>query len=138
MKRYVHKPAHPDVVAGLNDAAILSALAERVDALTTDPRTHTAQTALIQAAGGGQLAYIETNYFGGTGSQAAAVFSAGEVIMRASRPISREPVRRNDPINTALRVLGVQALAGEDEFDAIGLSRFRDLESLGLTEWDDD
>jgi len=96
------------------------------------------QTALIQAAGGGQLAYIETNYFGGTGSQAAAVFSAGEVIMRASRPISREPVRRNDPINTALRVLGVQALAGEDEFDAIGLSRFRDLESLGLTEWDDD
>ena len=38
MKRYVHKPAHPDVVAGLNDAAILSALAERVDALTTDPR----------------------------------------------------------------------------------------------------
>ena len=49
MKRYVHKPAHPDVVAGLNDAAILSALAERVDALTTDPRTHTAQTALIQA-----------------------------------------------------------------------------------------
>ena len=49
MKRYSYSPAHPDVVAGLNDAAILSALAERVDALTTDPRTHTAQTALIQA-----------------------------------------------------------------------------------------
>lgn len=49
MKAYVHTPAHPDVIAGLNDAAILSQLAARVDALTTDPRTHTAQQALIQA-----------------------------------------------------------------------------------------
>ena len=49
MRRYTYKPAHPDTVAGLADAAILSQLAARVDALTTDPRTHTAQQALIQA-----------------------------------------------------------------------------------------
>jgi hypothetical protein len=96
------------------------------------------QRALMQAAGDGSLAYIETNYFGGTGSQAAALFSAGNVIMRASLPIGREPASRDDPINTALRALGVRAAGREDEFGAIGLGRFRDLESLGLKEWDDD
>ena len=49
MKRYTHTPAHPDVVAGLNDAAVLSQLAERVDVLIPEPRTHTAQQALIEA-----------------------------------------------------------------------------------------
>jgi len=49
MKRYTHSPAHPDVIAGLNDAAVLSALAERVDGLIPEPRTHTAQQALIEA-----------------------------------------------------------------------------------------
>jgi len=96
------------------------------------------QRALIQAADDGKLAYIETNYFGGTGSQAAAVFSAGRIVMRSSIPIGRQPAHRDAPINTALRALGVEALAGEDEFDSIGLGRFRDLESLGLEEWDDD
>lgn len=96
------------------------------------------QNALIIAAGAGRLAYIETNYFGGTGSQAAAVFAAGAITVRASIPVGREPIGRDGPINTALRALGVEASAGEDEFDTVGLGRFRDLESLGLEEWDDD
>jgi hypothetical protein len=96
------------------------------------------QHTLTRIARDGPLAYIETNYFGGTGSQAAAVFVGGEVVMRASLPVSRNPARRDDPINTALRALGVEAALGEDEFDAIGLARFRDLESLGLEEWDED
>ena len=37
------------MIAGLNDAAVLSALAERVDGLIPEPRTHTAQQALIEA-----------------------------------------------------------------------------------------
>jgi hypothetical protein len=49
MKRYTHAPAHPDVVAGLNDAAVLAQLAERIDTLIPEPRTHTAQQALITA-----------------------------------------------------------------------------------------
>jgi hypothetical protein len=49
VKRYEHRPKHPDVVAGLNDAAVLAALAESVDAAITNPRTHTAQAALIEA-----------------------------------------------------------------------------------------
>lgn len=95
------------------------------------------QNALIDAIVQGTLVYLETDYFGGTGSQAAAVLSAGSVVMRASMPVGREPARRKDPINTALRALGIEAATGEDEFDTIGLRRFRDLESLGV-EWDDD
>lgn len=49
MKRYSHSPVHPDVVAGLNDAAVLADLAGRVDKLIPEPRTHTAQQALIEA-----------------------------------------------------------------------------------------
>jgi hypothetical protein len=49
VKRYSHSPAHPDVVAGLNDAAVLAQLAERIDTLIPEPRTHTAQQALITA-----------------------------------------------------------------------------------------
>jgi hypothetical protein len=96
------------------------------------------QSALMRASNDGSLAYIETSYFGGTGSQAAAVFLAGNIAMRASLPIGREPASRDDPINTALRALGVRATDREDEFDSVGLRRFRDLESLGLEEWDDD
>jgi hypothetical protein len=40
-------------------------------------------------------------------------------------PRSRETAA-NGPINAALRILGVEAKGGEDEFDTLGLSRFRD------------
>ena len=49
MRPYVHTPKHPDVVTGLQDREVLSRLAARVDQLTTEPRTHTAQQALIEA-----------------------------------------------------------------------------------------
>lgn len=49
MKKYTHHPVHPDVIAGLNDAAVLSALAQRVDDLIPEPKTHAAQQALIAA-----------------------------------------------------------------------------------------
>ncbi|PXA91489.1 hypothetical protein DMC47_25625 [Nostoc sp. 3335mG] len=96
------------------------------------------ETSLRQASVGGQLAYIETNYFGGAGSQAAALFRDGAVVMRAAKPIDRLPAHEDHPINSALRHLGVAASRDMDEFDALGLGRFRDLESLGLDEWGDD
>jgi hypothetical protein len=49
VKRYTHTPAHPDKVAGLNDAAILSGLSKRLDVAIDDMRTHTAQKSLIDA-----------------------------------------------------------------------------------------
>ncbi|WP_264942169.1 hypothetical protein [Sphingomonas canadensis] len=96
------------------------------------------QAALLKAVDGGTLAFVETNYFGGTGSQAAAVIAGGKVAMQAATAVTRNPVRRDDPINSALRALGVEAASGMDEFDTVGLGRFRDLESLGLDEWDDE
>lgn len=73
---------------------------------------------LTQLSTHGRLAYVETEYFGGTGSQAAAAFSGGTVI-----PPS--PLSGSGAINTALRGIGIVATKRQDEFDYIGLSRHR-------------
>ena len=69
------------------------------------------------------FAVIETDYFGGVGDQAAAVY-------RGDKEVMAPAVGAVGPINQALRHLGVQAAAGTDEFDAVGLGRFRDLHDL--------
>ena len=66
----------------------------------------------------GPLVYLETDYFGGMGSQAAAAFSGGSLVATA-------PLTGEEAINTALRSIGVVASSGLDEFDSIGLSRYR-------------
>ena len=68
------------------------------------------------------VAYVETDYLGGPGDQAAAVWSRGALVM---------PPRRAEggPINEALRLLGVERAGHHDEFDALGLGRHRSLES---------
>jgi hypothetical protein len=72
--------------------------------------------ALTRAADCGQIptfALVMTEYFGGIGAQWASVFTAGRCI---------GGVR---DINDALRVLGVRAIGGADEFDTVGLGRHR-------------
>lgn len=69
------------------------------------------------------FAVIETDYFGGAGDQAAAVYRGEEEVMAPA-------AARFGPINEALRHLGVQASAGMDEFDTVGLGRFRDFDDL--------
>lgn len=81
---------------------------------------------LAALAARGAFAYIETEYWGGTGGQGAAVFSPGIAPVHFT-----EPTQAN-PINSALRSLGVRALPGVDEFDTLGLGRFRGLKNLGL------
>ena len=49
MKRYTHTPAHPDVVAGLNDRAVLRGLSERLDTLIDGLTTHPARQALMDS-----------------------------------------------------------------------------------------
>jgi hypothetical protein len=66
----------------------------------------------------GAVAYIETDYFGGVGEQAALVWRAGEVVMPAAKG-------KRGPVNAALRLLGAKAGRSNDEFDAIGLGRHR-------------
>jgi len=49
MKPYQHRPAHPDIVAGLNDRAALSRLSERLDRELDGLATHPARQALMDS-----------------------------------------------------------------------------------------
>jgi hypothetical protein len=71
-----------------------------------------------RALGLGRYALISTDYFGGSGSQQAAVYEDDRVLMPAVA----------GGINAALRLLGVQRGPLKDEFDAINLSRYRSFE----------
>jgi hypothetical protein len=68
-------------------------------------------------------AIINTDYCGGIGSQAAMAYRGAVVIM----PPEYEP---GEPINKALRLLGVAAREGKDEFDTVGLGWHRDFNDL--------
>lgn len=103
----------------------------------------------IASTAGGSLLYIETHYFGGTGGQSAAYFQDGglrwwraessEEVQPGSRladHYARTAICGKSPISEGLSKLGVQRSDDCDEFDQIGLHRFRSLEALGI-EFDD-
>lgn len=77
-------------------------------------------TAVLRSASAdGAVLYFETDYFGGTGSQGAAVFDNGSCVFGPE-------VGEIGPINRGLRLLGVTARSlGYDEFEAVGLNRHR-------------
>lgn len=84
------------------------------------------ELALATLATRGAFAFIETEYFGGSGGQAAVLFNPGVT------PVRLTDAPHPNPINSALKSLGVPALRGADEFDTLELGRFRSLERLGL------
>ncbi len=98
--------AHPDAL--------------RAEALDFSPPGLEAALAAA-TAGGGALAYVETEYFGGTGGQSAMSFVDGRVNMEP------EGARGAGPINAALRDIGVIADAEMDAFDTIGLGERRSM-----------
>lgn len=66
----------------------------------------------------GQLAYVETEYFGGVGGQGALVYRNGEEIMP---PRWKE----SGTINEALRLIGVPLEQFFDRFSAMGFDQIR-------------
>jgi hypothetical protein len=66
----------------------------------------------------GRVAYIETEYFGGHGAQAASVWESGRTIYGPTNAAW-------GPINDALRLLGVARTPTDDEFTVAGLPRCR-------------
>ena len=66
------------------------------------------------------LGYIETDYFGGHGTQAGVLLERGEVVLG--------PAEGEGTINRVLRALGVVSKAGQDEFDTLGLGSYRHME----------
>jgi hypothetical protein len=69
---------------------------------------------------GSDVAYMETEYFGGEGFERSAVFRDSNVVLG--------PLDGAGAVNGALRALGVAAKPDQEEFDAIGLGRHRSLE----------
>ena len=63
------------------------------------------------------VAYVEAAFFGGVGIQASAIFKDETGIGPA--------VIADHAINHALKLLGVTARTGHDEFDTVGLRRHR-------------
>lgn len=76
--------------------------------------------------GGGGLAYVETEYFGGTGGQSAMAFVDGREVMAPQRARGG-----GGTINQALRAIGVKRSDAHDEFDTIGLGERRAMEDYG-------
>jgi hypothetical protein len=82
---------------------------------------------LLELSHKAPLAYIETDYFGGTGSQGATAYAEGRCLMKPeSTEVRSLGESRNGPISEALRRVGVVRGPGDyDEFDTVGLGRFR-------------
>lgn len=80
-------------------------------------------------SGRGPIVYAATFIHGGTGGQDAVVWIEGEVVLNIGDDEESMSAWPNSPISRALRRIGVIAAEGEDEFDAIGLGRYRSNES---------
>jgi len=72
------------------------------------------------AARAKKIAYVEAEFFGGEGMQAAAIWEEGRLVFG--------PIAASDAINQALRMIGVAKNEHPDEFEALGLGRHRDTE----------
>jgi hypothetical protein len=78
------------------------------------------------------LAYIETDYFGGDGCQAAVAWAGGRVGFGPLQTSDRWVDGKYTPtplldgaINQAVRFIGADRGSVRDEFDALGLGRHR-------------
>ncbi|MEL7475213.1 MAG: hypothetical protein AAGJ55_03160 [Cyanobacteria bacterium J06555_12] len=84
-----------------------------------------------------RLAYLETEFFGGSGRQAAAVWDAQALIFGPKASESEWDstnqiwvVDSGWPINEALRLIGVEADDRRDEFEALGLHELRSMDAF--------
>ena len=80
---------------------------------------------LADASAQGPIAFVETEYLGGRGAQAATACVDGKVVASKERQGDGDGEAR--PINKALRAIGVTRAPGEDEFDTVCLGKFRSM-----------
>jgi hypothetical protein len=64
---------------------------------------------------------IETDYFGGFGDQSAKLYRDNNILIDEDTRTDQT----TNPINQALKMMGVKAKPGMDEFDTVGLGRYR-------------
>jgi hypothetical protein len=95
------------------------------------PLAHWAEQLSLAA----RIAYVETDYFGGVGAQTAVAWDNGVIAVgpftSAHGSVSEEPLSKAAfaelPINRVLTFLGVDRGKAWDEFDALGLGKFRNI-----------
>jgi hypothetical protein len=73
----------------------------------------------------GPVGYLETEYFGGVGTQAAILWRSERVQIGPLQHDTSSGESPLLPINAILKNLGVSATRAQDEFDTVGLGRFR-------------
>jgi hypothetical protein len=145
----------PDPVELPFDLVIIPLDEQRLDAIamSVEPAfdgftylTPTMAREIGSAISNGPALYIETEYFGGMGSQSAALFENGVLTWKDAESTIETVAARSfltrffrpsaaaskSPISAGLAKLGIVGSEGQDEFDRIGLGRFRSLEDLGL------
>jgi hypothetical protein len=117
------RAAQPDSIRGLARVLARWRLAKGHKPLQEFPeRLH---TLIIEISRESPVAYINTFYFGGQGGQDALVWDKGALRFSPTSP-GYEQNWPNSPISQALRMIGVVAEAGEDEFDTLGLGKHRE------------
>ena len=104
---------------------IADAFAERrgqSDAVTKDLWQLSANLAQLarECSAHGPIAFVATDYFGGTGTQAAMTWNNGAIV---GDPI----VGESGCINNALHVIGLEDAPGLDAFDTLGLGDVRSM-----------
>lgn len=124
VKYRLHRPV--GLEQGLSALPLLD---EHIDLISPDSAEpingfHCLSEGLMQilalASADGALAYVETEYFGGYGTQGAMLFESGRNVA---------VVGDIGPINRVLRRMGVKITDGVlDEFEAVGLQRHRHTE----------
>ncbi|MBB3078645.1 hypothetical protein [Streptomyces violarus] len=77
----------------------------------------------------GSIAYVEAEYFGGTGEENVAVWRDGRLVLGPLHLLDGElPPSDGTPVCLALREVGVRAAEEEDEFTTVGLGKHRNTE----------
>jgi len=82
---------------------------------------------LAEHSQNGKMAYFETEYFGGSGAQAAILYENGTPKFPAMFTDDTKGIALAEKraINMVLKEFDVLILSGMDEFDSVGLGNFR-------------
>lgn len=75
-----------------------------------------------------KLAYIETDYFGGVGTQGGVLYENGKPVGEPTVGRVCEPKMGTGVINGLLKALGVWREHGKDEFESLELFKYRRME----------
>lgn len=121
----VRSVARGSLIVALSQSKAIAPLGESVRKahgipflpLTDEGALELPEAVHVSAARAKKIAYVEAEFFGGEGAQAAAVWEDGKLVYG--------PVVASDAINQALRLLGVTKNMYFDEFEALELGRHR-------------